>query len=100
MAERSFNKPSGAKGFDNASLLHPVQRQWVALKPEQAHAPGLLPGQYALDDDWIEQREKQQFIDRRVMQALALGNVSAARDHALIEQVLPEAFGWDEGLRA
>jgi hypothetical protein len=48
-------------------LRHPVSRQRVPLKPQQAHAPGLLPGQYDLDDGWLQQCQAQQFVDRRVV---------------------------------
>jgi len=47
-------------------LQGPVQRQRIALKPQQAHTPGLLPGQDALDGVRLQQRQAQQFVDRRV----------------------------------
>ena len=62
-------------------LRHPVGRQRIPLEPQQAHALGLLPGQDALDDGRLEQRQSEQFIDRREMQALALGDLAATAQH-------------------
>jgi hypothetical protein len=60
-------------------------RDWRQREHEAAQQAGrgtYVPLQFAPG-------EAQQFIDRRVMQALAPGNVSTARDHALVEQVSP-----------
>ena len=40
---------SGIKRRYHLALRHPVGRQRIALEPQQAHAPGLLPGQDGLD---------------------------------------------------
>jgi hypothetical protein len=54
------------------------------LEPQQAHAPGLLPGHDSLDDGGLQQRQAQEFVDRGVVQAFALGDlvtlIAALRD--------------------
>jgi len=59
------------------------------VEPLQTHAPGLLASQDALDDGRLQQRQAQQLIDRRVVQAFALGDFAAAADYAVVEQLLP-----------
>jgi hypothetical protein len=49
----------------------------------------LLPGQDRLDDGWLQQGQSQQFVDRRVVQAFALGDIAAAGNDAVVEQLLP-----------
>ena len=66
-------------------LRHPVSRQRIPLEPQQAHALGLLPDQDALDDGRLEQRQAQQFVDRRMVQAFALGDLAATADHTVVE---------------
>lgn len=70
-------------------LRHPVGRQRVPLKPQQAHASGLLPGQDALDDGGLQQRQPQQFVDRRVVQAFALGDLGGDRARRLDHPIRP-----------
>ena len=41
------------------ALHYPVHRQRVALEPQQAHAPGLLPGVDRLHDGRLQQGEAQ-----------------------------------------
>ena len=67
---------SRIKPRHHLALRHPVRRQRIALEPQQAHALGLLPSQDALDDGRLEQRQAQQFVDRRVVQAFALGDLA------------------------
>jgi hypothetical protein len=66
-------------------LTNPVGRQRVPLEPQQAHAPGLLPVQNGLDDDRLQQRQTQQFVDCRVLQAFPLCDLAAAADYAIVE---------------
>ena len=80
---------SAVKRSDYLPLRHPVGRQRVPLKPKQAHTPGLLPGQNALDDGGLQQRQAQQLVDRGVVQAFALGDFTAAVHHPIVEQLLP-----------
>lgn len=70
--------PLGIKPRYHLALRHPVGRQRIALKPQQAHTAGLLPGYDALDDRRLQQGQAQQFVDRRVVQAFALGALAAA----------------------
>lgn len=70
-------------------MRQPVGRQRIPLEPQQAHAPGLPPGQDALDDGRLQQRKPQQLVDRQVVQAFALCDLAAAADHAVVEQLLP-----------
>jgi len=76
------------RGHD-CPLHHPIGRQRVSLEPQQAHAPGLLPGQDRQDDGGLQQGQAQQFVDRRVVQAFALSDLAAAGHHAVVEQSLP-----------
>ncbi len=46
---------SGIKRRHHLPLRQPIGRQRIALEPQQAHAPGLLPGQNALDDGGLQQ---------------------------------------------
>ena len=68
------------EGGHRLPLRHPVGWQRIPLEPQQAHAFGLLPGQDALDDGGLQQRQPQQLVDSRVVQAFALGDVAAAAD--------------------
>jgi hypothetical protein len=77
------------EGYDDFPLRYPVGRQRIPLKPDQAHAARLLARQNGLDDRRLQQREAQQFVHRRVMQSFALGDVGAAGDPAVVEQLLP-----------
>jgi hypothetical protein len=43
-------KPLRIEPVDHPPLLDPVQRQRVALEPNQAHAARLLPSQDGLDE--------------------------------------------------
>lgn len=46
---------------------------------------GLLPGQNGLDDGRLQQRQTLQFVDRRVLQAFSLCDLTAAADYAIVE---------------
>ncbi len=87
--DRGLVTRSGIKPRHHFPLRHPVGRQRVPLEPQQAHALGLPPGQDGLNDGRLEQRQAQQFVDRRMVQAFALGDVAAAANHAVVEQLLP-----------
>lgn len=49
----------------------------------------MLARQDGLDDGRLQQRQPQQFVDRGVVQAFALGDLGAAGHHAVVEQLLP-----------
>src|SRR6218665_3724516 len=87
--DRGLVTRSGIKPNHHLPLRHPVGWQRISLKPKQAHTPGLLPGQNALDDGWLQPRQAEQVVGRWVVQAFALGNFAAAADHTVVEQLLP-----------
>lgn len=78
-------KPLCIECSNDPPLRDPVQRQRVALKPDQAHAARLPAGQDGLDDGGLQQGQAQQFIHRRVLQSLTIGNVGATGHHAVVE---------------
>lgn len=60
--------------FTSSLPRRPVGRQRTPLKPKQTHTTGLLASQNGLDDGGLQQRQAQQFVDRRVVLHLALGD--------------------------
>jgi len=80
--------------FDHWALQGPIQRQRIALEPQQTHAAGLLTGQNALDGGGLQQRQAQQFVDNRVVQSFALGYVTAAADYSIAVVSLISSGSW------
>ncbi len=78
---------SGIKRCDQVPLRRPLRRQRISMKPQQAHAAGLLPGQDGLDDGGLQEGQTEQLVDRRMVKPLPARD--AAGDRAVVEQLQP-----------
>ncbi|HQS02036.1 MAG TPA: hypothetical protein PLD79_08810 [Halothiobacillus sp.] len=90
-AGSSLSKPSGQASNPVTTSRCATQSVGSGLRwnHSRAHALGLLPGQDDLDDGRLQQRQAKQFVDRRVVQTLALGDfATAAHNAVVVEQLL------------
>jgi len=81
------------EGLDDLALLLPVDRNRVALKPDQRESPGLATCEQLFDDVGGQQGQAQQVIDGGVAQsspsgrhcaAVAAGSAIAARSQVFV----------------